>query len=485
MIPVSRVVRVAISSSPTFPSRKGFGLLCIVGSSTALPAGDRVRFYADMDGIGADFPASTEEYKAAAICFSQSPAPVQLAIARRFAAPVAGQLFGSVTVSRTIADYTAVTAGALDIKIDGTVKNITGLSFVAATNLNAVAAALQVKLTAAAAGTTCVWSGSRFVVTSGTTGVASTVDFATPGVSGDVSALLGLRAADLGYTFAGAGAESVTQSLDAIQNLDQSWYGFVLTAEATDAQCKEAMAWAEPRIKLYGCTTNASNVLDATSTTDIAAYANAAGYEHTFMVWSNSSFYAAASALVRAFAVNFNEQGSAITLKFKQLPGIAPSTIGESARLTLDAKKCNYYSNFGSSPMLAEGWMASGKFFDQVHGLHWLQNAIETNVFGYLYTRVTKVQQTDKGVATIVQQVERACQQAVNNGLLAPGNWGGSDLGTIKAGDFLPRGFYVYAQPVASQNLSDRALRKAPPIQVIAKGGGAIHFADISVTFES
>jgi hypothetical protein len=72
----------------------------------------------------------------------------------------------------------------------------------------------------------------------------------------------------------------------------------------------------------------------------------------------------------------------------------------------------------------------------------------------------------------------------VNNGLLAPGVWNGGDLGEMKTGMFLPKGYYVYAQPVAQQNQSDRDARKAPPIQAIIKGAGAIHFADITVTFQ-
>jgi hypothetical protein len=116
--------------------------------------------------------------------------------------------------------------------------------------------------------------------------------------------------------------------------------------------------------------------------------------------------------------------------------------------------------------------------------LDWLQNAVETNVFGYLYTRTTKVPQTDKGVAALVQQVEKACEEGVNNGLLAPGLWNGNDLGEVKAGDFLPEGYYIYAQPVALQNQSDREARKSPPIQGLLKGAGAIHSVSITLTFE-
>lgn len=487
-LPVSKVVGVKIFSSPTFPARKGFGMLCIFGNSQSLPAGDRIRFYSDITGVAADFASTTEEYKAATIFFSQSPAPTQLAIARRFDVAVGGQLLGSVTVSQTIADYTAITNGGLDIQLDGVNKQVTALNLSGAANLNAVAAAIQTKLQALAAGTTCIWNGQRFIVTSGTTGPSSTVAFATaPTGSGsplDVSGLLGLRAQDQGYSTAGAAVETVTQSLDAVQQINQAWYGFTFTSEVTEAQLKEGMAWAEPRVKVFGYTTAASNAQDSAQTNDIGTWAKTNLYRRTFGIWDNNDPYAAVSALARAFVVNFNEQNSTLTLKFKRLPGNTPVSITESQRLALTGKNLNYYSYFGDSAMLAEGVMADGTFFDEVHGLDWLQNAIETNVFGYLYTRTTKVPQTDKGVAALVQQVELAMQQGVNNGLLAPGEWNGMDLGQVKSGDFLPRGFYVYAQPVAEQNQSDREARKAPPIQVIAKGAGAIHFADISVTFE-
>jgi len=487
-LPVSKVVTVNIFTGPTFPKRKGFGLLCIFGNSPSLPAADRIRFYADMNGVAADFPSTTEEYKAATVFFSQSPAPAQLAIARRFDVAVAGQLLGSVNVSQSMPAYSAITNGGFDIKIDGANKQLTGISMAACANLNAVASAVQTKLQAAAPGATCVWSGKRFILSSGTTGPTSTIVFASAptgtGTPTDISGLLGLRAQDQGYYAPGAAAESIADSLDAVQKADPSWYGFTFTKEVTEAQIKDAMTWAEARVKIFGYTTGASNVQDAAQTGDIASYAKNNLYRRTFGIWDAIDPYAAVSAMARAFVVNFNEQNSTLTLKFKTLPGITPVNVDGSQAAALTAKNINYYTYFGDSAMLAEGTMASGVFFDEVHGLDWLQNAIETNVFGYLYTRTTKVPQTDKGVAAIVQQIENAMQQGIVNGLLAPGVWNGSDLGEVKSGDFLPKGFYVYAQPVADQNPSDRQARRAPPIQAIAKGAGAIHFADISCTFE-
>jgi hypothetical protein len=484
-INVNKVVNVTIFTSPTFPKRKGFGLLNIIGTSARLPVGNRLRFYSDMDGVAADFDANDEEYKAASLFFMQSPRPVELAISRRFAVAVPGELLCSVNYEKSIPAWQAITDGAFQINIDGIVEEVTGINFDACTNLNAVAATIEFNLQQSVPGATCVFDGTRFVFRSGTAGALSSVYYTTPPSAGmDIGALLGSRIEDRGIVSAGADAEGfIEDTLDALQDIDPSWYGFTFTGALSHDDIKAAAAWAEARVKIFGFTTRDSDVLDQAATDDICSFLKENLYSRTFSTWDNDDSYQIVSAFARAFTVNFNAQNSTMTLKFKLLPGTTPINITESQRKALVAKNCNYYTYFGDSAMLAEGVMAGGRFFDEVHGLDWLQNAIENNVFGFLYTRTTKVPQTDKGVAKLVQQVEKACNEGVNNGLLAPGIWNGGDLGEVETGDFLPKGFYVFAQPVAEQNQADREARKAPPIQVLAKGAGAIHFVDINVTF--
>lgn len=489
MIPVSRIVNVTVQHSPTFPARRGFGVLNIVGDSARLPLGNRIRFYSDMDGVAVDFSSTDPEYLAAQIFFSQSPRPVELAISRMFTAAAPGEILGSLTPTKVVATWAAVTNGGFDINIDGTNEQLTGINFSAATTLNAVAALIQTALNAASTGSTCVYDGTRFIIRSGTTGVTSTVGNAVAptgaGSPTDISAMLGMRAADNPRKTTGIALESVTTALDAIQDINQSWYGFGLaTATVTDQNILDAAAWAEARVKIFGYTTANSDVADIGDTSDLASTFDSLDYSRTFGVWDDNDDYAHFSVFARAFTVNFNQSNSTLTLKFKQLPGITPIEITETQRQAFLAKHINYYTEFGDSKMLAEGVMANGRFFDEVHGLDWLQNAIETNVFGYLLTRLTKVKQTDEDVATTVQQIAMAGDQGVNNGLLAPGVWHGEDLGEIVFGDFLAKGYYIYAESVNTQNLSDREARKAPPIKMIAKGGGAIHFVDITVLFE-
>ncbi|EEN5923402.1 DUF3383 family protein [Salmonella enterica] len=205
-------------------------------------------------------------------------------------------------------------------------------------------------------------------------------------------------------------------------------------------------------------------------------------YGRTFVQYSSSSKYAALSAFGRAFTVNFNGSNTTITLKFKQEPGITYETLTTDQAAALDAKKCNvfvYYQN--DTAILQQGVMSSGDFFDERHGLDWLQNYVQTNLYNLLYTSTTKVPQTDAGVTRLLSNVEQSMDQSVTNGLVAAGVWNGGPIGQLDSGDTLTKGYYVYAQPISEQAQADREARKAPVIQVACKLAGAVHFADVQI----
>lgn len=485
-IPVNKVVDVKIYTSPIFPQRKGFGLLLIIGNSTVLPTAERMREYSNITDIATDFGTNSEEYKAALAFFSQSPSPTSLMIGRRFSAAVAGTNLGSLNYTSTMATWNAVTAGSMQVTIDGTNRTVSALNFSTDTTLTQVANRIQTALvTAGATGATVTFNGKRFIITSGTTGVTSTVGYtSTTGAGTYIGIMLGTDATLNPILSTGAAAENAATCLTNLQNYSTAWYGVTFTNHASTQDLKDAAAWCEAMVKIFGYTTSDMNVKDPLQTTDIASYMTQQTYRRTFGIFDSTDPYAVCSAMARAFVVNFNENNSTLTLKFKTLPGQSPENLTSADKTALDKKKVNYYTYFGDSAMLAEGVMANGVFFDEVHGLDWLQNAIETNVFGFLYTRTTKIPQTDRGMQLIVQQVEKALADGVNNGLLAPGTWNGDEFGQLKTGEFLESGYYVYASPMNTQNVSDRQARIAPPIRVAAKGSGAIHFVSIGVTFD-
>jgi len=487
---VDSVVSVQILVAPQAPVARGFGVGLVLGVATVLPLSERIRTYTKLSGgVSVDFGSGTEEYKAAAAYFGQTPAPKQLKIGRQFLAAQAGQLRGA-GVSALLAAYTGITNGGFDITINGTNRVITALDLSGAASLAAVATLIQTKLAAALAATTCTWDtvGLRFVITSPTTGTASIVLHAVAPTGGgsptDASTILGLTAAAGATSAPGIAIETLTDALNASQIFDATFYGVALTAASSTQDQKDAMAWAEAAKMAFFYTTADPNAKLSAATSDLGYYAKNLGYVRTIGFYSAGSPYAALSGMARMFIVDFDQPNSTSTLKFKQLPGIAIDNLTETERLALEAKNLNYYTDVGGFPMVAQGVVASGRFFDEVHGLDWLQATMQNAVFTALATRVTKIPQTDEGVGILTQAAMGALNMAKSNGLLAPGVWKGQNLGEVKTGDFLPTGYYVYAQPVADQLTADRDLRKSPPISAIGIGGGAIHSAAITFTFQ-
>ncbi|EBE4782035.1 DUF3383 domain-containing protein [Salmonella enterica] len=280
-------------------------------------------------------------------------------------------------------------------------------------------------------------------------------------------------------------AEKLMDAVNAVMGYT-NWYGLGIADKediADDDWLKVAAAIEASGVsRILAITTSDPATLDATSTADLAYKLKAAKYGRTFVQYSSSSKYAALSAFGRAFTVNFNGSNTTITLKFKQEPGITYETLTTDQAAALDAKNCNvfvYYQN--DTAILQQGVMSSGDFFDERHGLDWLQNYVQTNLYNLLYTSTTKIPQTDAGVTRLLSSVEQSMDQSVTNGLVAAGVWNGGPIGQLDSGDTLTKGYYVYAQPLSEQAQADREARKAPVIQVACKLAGAVHFADVQI----
>ena len=170
-----------------------------------------------------------------------------------------------------------------------------------------------------------------------------------------------------------------------------------------------------------------------------------------------------------------------ITLMFKQEPGVTPETITESQAATLKTKHCNVFVNYdNATAIIQHGVNSDGSFFDEWHGLDWLENDIQTAIYNVLYT-FPKIPQTDEGMTTLQTVMEDRLAQAVRNGLVAPGKWNAAGIGQLKTGDTLTKGFYVYCPPVAQQSQADREARKSPPFQIAVKLAGAVHQVDVLI----
>lgn len=282
--------------------------------------------------------------------------------------------------------------------------------------------------------------------------------------------------------------ETLQQAVNAIMDFN-SWYGLHLAVDEadypTDAELIGVAAAIEASTvsRIFGITTADPETMVAATTTDLSSKLKAAKYSRTFVQYSTSSRYAALSAFGRAFTVDYTGSNTTITLKFKVEPGVAYETISTSQADALEGKNANvyvYYQN--DTAILEQGVMSNGDFFDERHGLDWLQNAVQTADYNTLYTSTTKIPQTDAGTTTRISNIELVLDKAVGNGLFAPGKWTGGPFGQLSTGDTLTKGYYIWADTVDDQLQTDREARKGVPIQVAGKLAGAVHYGSVAIT---
>lgn len=477
-LPVSGVVNVTVNMAPAAAQMRNFGACVIVGSSDVIDVSERIRSYSDINSLTDDFGTTSPEYKAAVNFLGQSPKPSTIQVARWALYPTSGLIRGRVlaTDEQDVDNFTTITDGAFTVRIDGSEVSVSAVNLQDASNLDAVAEKVTTALQSKA---TCIWDTTRFVIKSGSTGTTSSVSTVS---STPLSQALGLDAGTVAVN--GAEAESLADCFAALLDFP-TWYAAYVAAPHTDddvLSAAEIIEASNPAC-IVAFTTQDTAEIDPAQSDTLGAKLKAAGYNRTMLMYSSTDEHACASILGRMSTVDFEGSNTTITLKFKQCPGVVAENLRTSQAAALQEHNVNVFAAFNNdTSILQEGTMCGGWFIDEVHGLDWLQNRVQTDVWNLLYTSTTKVGQDETGIETLIATVSRSLDQAVANGLVAPGVWNGDAFGALKTGDTLSTGYYVYVQPLDEQSQSDREARKAPPVKVAVKLKGAIHFVDVAIT---
>lgn len=484
VIPKQDVVKVDITLQTLFEKQRNFGLpIFITAENTPdIDQGERVRSYATIADVAEDWNSTDEVFLMAQTAFSQAPQPGEILIGVRFTSNQPALLKCAPLKSGVDVDtFKAVTDGAFKITVDGILKDIVTINFSTVTTLDDVATAIT---GAMAGGATCTYDATtnRFVFTSALAGDLSSVSYLEAGSSGtDISGdgflngLSGSSARTVDGLTVGTVVDEVTNILD----VNNEAYFLAFTKElrdTTDLQDVAEYVEALPNGHQLFITSNDAGVLDSSVFTDIASVLQGLSLNRTWVHYSGyAEDYPEVSALARAATVNWDGADTALTLKFKQLPGITPengSGIGVPAFRTaqlniVKSKSANAYSTMGSINMIvSEAVMASGRYQDEVHFADWLADAIETRVFNILQAATTKVPYTEPGLDRLQIGMENALNQAIRNGGIAPA------VGA--SGQYVPA-FSISRIPVRDIAPSVRAEREYPGFQFLALLSGAIH----------
>jgi hypothetical protein len=485
-LPVSNLVKVSINLASTPAQAQSLSNLLVLGTSDVIDTYQRIRSYSTLAAVVADFGAFSEEYYSALEWFGQSPQPGILYIGRWADVATSAKLIGSTrsTAQKLMSYWAGITTGGFTVTIDGVVDAITGLNFSAQTNLNGVASVISTALVTA----TCVWNEvySRFEIKSHSTGITSTLSFLTAPATGvDISGALGLTLTSSGaYEVSGVAAEQLITVVSEVDNrFGQQWYALFVPS-AIDAEHLAVAAYIEASNTkhAYGVNTNEAGVLSSVDTANIAYQLKALAYRKTCVQYSSNSSFAVVSLLARILTTDYNANKSVITLMYKTEPGVVAESLAQSQMDALLANNCNVFVNYDNSTAIIQpGVVASGDFMDTIFGCDWLAIDVQNRLYNLLYSNPTKIPQTNEGNGILATGIMSSLEQAVANGLVAPGQWDQSGFGTLRQGDYLSKGYYVYAPDISLQNPADRAARKSVPFQVAAKLAGAVHTVSVMI----
>lgn len=488
-IEITEFANVSISVSPTGVSAGNFGILGFLTSDSdlniagkgILPA-ERARSYTSLASVGGDWQASSEVYKAATAFFSQTPTPTDFLVKVCYETAQPATLVGGG--SDTAAELIAATwngTGELSMNIEGADVIITDLdvSGAATSDYAGVAGELEAIISAIVTGTTVTHNGYQFVVTGPTSGISSTM---TAPASTEATVALGL-AVQVASVSPGTAVETPVDALAATLDKGIVDVGLVTNKKwrdvvgvATGSSTTDIAMWAEGAKRIFCNTTNDLTTLTS-GTSHIAADLKSRALRFSLTTFSkDASAYPSASVFGRAASVNFSAIGSTITLNLKQMPGIAAENLTPSEFANMKSHFCSAVVQIGSSvSAYTDSRMASGSWLDTTHGILWLENRCEADMFNLLFVSGTELPYTQVGINTAAATLERSLQAAVRNGLAGPG--------TLADGTYLSEGFIVESVSLANTPVSDKGNRMYKGLSFKMVGAGAMHEVEVSGQF--
>lgn len=279
--------------------------------------------------------------------------------------------------------------------------------------------------------------------------------------------------------------ESASEIISIMADKSQSWYACMFSTALQDEQIIETSKVIEglSPVRLIGHTLQSPD--EPTSNVSVGSQLKDRAFKRTVCQYDPTNRFAIASYVAKMCSTNFNGNNTVITLKFKQEPSVAALELTSSESTYLNNKNINCFVKYSNdTAIIQEGKQMNGDWSDEVIGLDWLQNYVQSAVYNVLYTSTTKIPQTNQGSAMLLSVVNNALDRAMQNGLIGAGVWNGIEFGSLKTGSYLQNGYYTYVNDINLQSKADRENRKAPSIICAVKLTGAFHSADVVINVE-
>lgn len=445
------------------------------------------------DSLVADyFGEASEEYAVAQKYFlgydNSFKKPRAILFARAATEALAAELIGGAAES--LIELKKIADGALTLTVDSTTLNLSGLDFSTSTTQSDVAQVINTAITGQSGKATVTYSSQTggFIVTSGTTGEQSMINFAT----GDSADALGLSESAGAVVSAGSAALTPSGLMESITNQTQNFVPFTTLYEAEAEEVLGYCEWSNAQNVDYlyiAWSTNPADKLN-TNKSNLPNQIIEAAPEGVCMVWGGVE-YAAFIASIAA-SIDWNRNNGLVTFKFKSQDGLAASITDASEANSLLSMNVNYYGKYATRAddfiMLTEGAMMAGNygFVDAFVGMVWIKNNIQLSCMNG-FVNVGRVPYNEAGYTIIRSWCNDTIDRAKLNGVIQAGVTLSqsqkaqlyNEIGQDVSSQIQTDGYYLQ---VSDPGASARVNRDSPTIGLWFTYGGAVHRLDIPLT---
>lgn len=392
------------------------------------------------------------------------------------AAWLRGQSLAGVTL-----DQIKLITGTLIVTVDGVVKTAASVSTLAGATSFTNAATLLTTALGLSGPAAVTWdaSTSRFVITSGTTGVTSTMTQAT----GTAAASLGLSA---GILSQGVAIDTPAAVMDRAKTQEQNWATYMTSWEPTLADKTAFAVWTSAQNNRYAYVAWDSDAGYSTPSNSavFGTIVDTLNYEGVVVVYNSAAI--AAFTCGYAGSIDWAATAGRATPAFKSQSGLATSVSTLDLATAVLSNNASYYGLYQAPgagnvySIMYDGRMNGSKFkwmdtyINQIRLNAQLQSAIFTGLM-----QVNAAPYTSQGETLIRSWCSDPVTEALNNGTIrigVPLDASQSSAIAIQVGFDITsqlenQGYYLQILPATAQV---RAARQSPPCKLFYIDGGAI-----------
>lgn len=315
--------------------------------STRVPVGS-VYSFPSQEAVAAFFGDSSDEALFATKYFlgfdNSDQKPAAILFAQYNTAAVAAYLRGANVSGLTLTQLKAL-AGALTVTVDGVAHTSSAIDLTAATSFSNAATIILDAFTTPGFAIAYDSVSGAFVITSGTTGAASTMSFG----SGSIAHGLGLLSSDGATTSQGANAAVPAAFMNAITAVTQNWVSFGMTFDPDGGSGNtvklEFAAWTAGKNDRYAYIAWDPDLAPQASPTagsSMGAFLEAENASGITSI-SSQSFLTTAFIMGSIASLDTEAEEGRATFAYRTQQGLAAEVADETAASNLEANGYNFY----------------------------------------------------------------------------------------------------------------------------------------------